>query len=686
MKSKILKTVCLLQAFVLVIGLCIFNVPMNADAASLGITPSASYQSGVYYQRACTAYESYTDPRTRFVQVALSQSGYKGATYSGAWAGNGTGGSYTEYGRFMGTDGQDWCAAFVSWCAAAAGIPTNVIPRSSGAGYWRSPGTGTYTPIWTNNFTTYVDYKPQVGDLCLYMPYCTTCGGHYNAASPTSHVVIVASVSETKNADGSYSFTTIERRGGNVVGSGNVTTKMKRGTSATCSCGKESTGNAHVVQGFWRPDWSLMGETITASGVYGTLSWTINSNGVLNITGTGDITMAYTPWRDNLSYRSQIRTIVIGEGIENIGKFTFTNIETATGLTLPSTLKSIGSQAFEGCSGLTSVYLYEGIEEIGSSAFDGCTALSTINIPESVTTVGANAFHNCSGLTSVTIPAGVEYDFGIYDYCINLKNVNIEDGVTTITDYMFSNTGIESITIPESVTSIGMGAFLKCSNLTDVFLSVTEDEWNEKVTVGNGAFPESVTFHFEESYLDFKVIENESNTVTLSWNRDEYSYAYDVTVYDEVGFLLESHSVDAEDAVDGVVTTTFTLRGGNYKAEIVCLNTAGIIITDEVSFTVEATDADNYSIDALNGSVSEGKFYAEVEVVNLTEREEADTVIIAVYKDDEMIDYVYMRCNLPYGETVTFGGMLEGVEGATLKAFVWDSITGMKALSNVVEK
>lgn len=261
MRFKAIKTVSIIQAFVLILSMCVFTAPMKADAASLGVTTSTQYQSGVYYQRACTAYSSYTDPKTRFVQVALSQAGYKGGTYSGDWAGNGSGGRYTEYGRFMGTDGQDWCAAFVSWCAAAAGIPKDVIPRSAKAGYWRSAGTGTYTPIWSNNYTTYNDYKPQVGDLCLYMPYCTTCGGHYNAASPSAHVVIVASVSDTKTADGSWSFTTIERRNGNVVGSGTVTTKMKRGSSATCKCGNEPTGNAYVVQGFWRPNWSLVGST-----------------------------------------------------------------------------------------------------------------------------------------------------------------------------------------------------------------------------------------------------------------------------------------------------------------------------------------------------------------------------------------------------------------------------------------
>ncbi|MBQ4086815.1 MAG: InlB B-repeat-containing protein [Clostridia bacterium] len=260
MKTKTLKLLSVLQAFILVIGMCTFIAPMKADAAGLGVTTSASYQSGVYYQRACEAYSKYSDPRIRMVQVALSQKGYKGGTKSGDWAGNGGGGKQTEYGRFMGKNGMDWCASFVSWCAAAAGIPTNVIPRSALAGHWRSAGTGTYTPIWSNGYTTYNPYKPQVGDFCLYMPYCETCRKHYNAPSPSAHVVIVAAVAETQNANGSWTFTTIERGNNNTVESHKINTKSTRGSVGTCTCGKQSPAGtySYVVQGFWRPNWSLV--------------------------------------------------------------------------------------------------------------------------------------------------------------------------------------------------------------------------------------------------------------------------------------------------------------------------------------------------------------------------------------------------------------------------------------------
>lgn len=261
MKSKILKTLSIVQIFMLMISICSFVAPIEVGAAGLGVNVSESYAGSAYYQRACEAYSNNADPRIRMVQVALSQQGYKGGTGSGQWAGNGGGGRFTEYGRFMGKDNLDWCASFVSWCAAAAGIPKSVIPRSASAGYWRNAGTGTYTPIWSNGYTTYNPYKPQVGDFCLYMPYCTSCGMHYNSTSPTAHVVIVASVNNTQNSDGSWTFTTIERGNGNTVESHKISTKQSRGTKYTCQCGKQTPAGtaSHVVQGFWRPNWSLVG-------------------------------------------------------------------------------------------------------------------------------------------------------------------------------------------------------------------------------------------------------------------------------------------------------------------------------------------------------------------------------------------------------------------------------------------
>lgn len=650
------------------------------------------------------------DPATDVVRVAEAQLGRNRASMG-----------YTEH----------WCADFVNDCAKLINIPDNVIPHN----YAYRGSCGYLIRYMLNYCNATLVTTPQTGDMVFW--HCTTCdlyphvgfvydslhsiegnGAQGYVYSENGHVIkrTLASSNTALHSCGAtlvkkyvrpnYSSVlsaTLDAQGGECKDAcqylkyggyiGTLPTPVRTGYtfngwfSEKNGQGTQYTSDV-VFWGLtdvtWYASWTANGNVDIASGSFDNITWRLDANNNLYFEGTGVINQNVVNSREYI-----IKNIYIGEGITGVADqmFNQNGNDCLKSVSLPSTLKSIGAWTFANATGLKNVNLPDGLESIGDGAFS-MAVFETLEIPNTVTEIGYSAFSHCTELKSVKLPANLQLiNRYTFNDCPSLESIDLPETITTIGQSAFSGCkALTSVTIPENVTSIGNYAFKNCTSLTDVYLSVTEDEWENNVTVGEEAFPETVTFHFKESYLDFKVIENESNTVTLSWNRDEYSYAYDVSIYDEVGFLLECRSVDAEDAVDGVVTTTFNLRGGNYKAEIVCLNTAGIIITEEVTFTVEATDADNYSIDALYGSVSEGRFYAEVEVVNVTDREEADTVIIAVYKNDEMIDYVYMKTDLPKGQTVTFGGMLEGIEGAKLKAFVWDSIQGMKALSNVVEK
>lgn len=691
MKSNFIKVISLALTMAMIIA----SLPMTVSATQ-------SMTANFY-----TTFSLSGDPATDVVRVAEAQLGRNRASMG-----------YTEA----------WCADFVNDCAKLINIPDNVIPHN----YAYRGSCGYLIRYMLNYCNATLVTTPQTGDMVFW--HCTVCdlyphvgfvydslhsiegnGAQGYVYSENGHVIkrTLASSNTAVHSCGAtlvkkyvrpnYSSVlsaTLDAQGGECKDAcqylkyggyiGTLPTPVREGyTFNGWFSEKNGQGSQYtsdlVFWGLtdvtWYASWTANGN-VDNGETTGNISWRIDANGTLYIEGTGEMTD--TPWKDQgLTYTA----VVIGEGITSVADKAFFVVNGLKNATLPSTMKKIGTYAFAGCSNLKTINLPSGLEEIGARAFLNTSSIASLQIPESVIFIGDYAFSNCPGITSVTLSDKLKYvGEGAFECCDNLLNIIIENGITEIPEYIFCRcAAVTSITIPSSVTTIGQNAFIGCTSLTDVYVSVTENEWESNVTVAT-AFPETVTFHYKESYLDFKVIENESNTVTLSWNRDEYSYAYDVSIYDEVGFLLECHSIDAEDAVDGVVTTTFNLRGGNYKAEIVCLNTAGIIITEEVTFTVEATDADNYSIDALNGSVSEGRFYAEVEVVNLTDRDVADTVIIAVYKDGEMIDYVYMKTDLPQGQTVTFGGMLQGCEGAVLKAFVWDSINGMKALSNVVEK
>lgn len=124
-----------------------------------------------------------------------------------------------------------------------------------------------------------------------------------------------------------------------------------------------------------------------------------------------------------------------------------------TGLNIPSVIDgklvtSIGDSAFRGCTEFTSITIPDSVTSIGNQAFSGCAGLTRITIPDSVTSLGELAFSNCTGLTSVTIG----------------------NGVTSISNQAFSGcSGLTSITIPDSVTSIGTDAFYKCEKPTSIY-------------------------------------------------------------------------------------------------------------------------------------------------------------------------------------------------------------------------
>ncbi len=164
-----------------------------------------------------------------------------------------------------------------------------------------------------------------------------------------------------------------------------------------------------------------------ASGSCGaSASWSLNSDGLLTISGTGS-TDDYTaiesfrqvvgsnaPWND---YDGRITQVVIGEGITRLGDYAFTQVESIREIRLPSTLTSIGAYAFYRTN-ITEIVLPDALRSIGDYCFREMTFLYSIQLPTGFQTLGTGVFV-FSSLRSISLPVSLtkipDYTFyGIY--------------------------------------------------------------------------------------------------------------------------------------------------------------------------------------------------------------------------------------------------------------------------------
>ena len=285
--------------------------------------------------------------------------------------------------------------------------------------------------------------------------------------------------------------------------------------------------------------------TCGAEGDGSNLTWTLDSDGVLTISGSGDMHdyVYSSPWHEN---GNQIRSVLMENGVTGIGNFAFFECISLTSMTIPDSVTCIGNCAFKDCSSLASVTIPDSVASIGVYAFCGCTSLKSVTIPDSVTSIGGYAFGfctsltgiwvdggsshyfsdasgvlfnkdktvlaqcpgafsgsyvipdgvtsindaafvNCTSLTSVTIPDGVtNIGYEVFAGCTSLANMVLPNGVTRIGAEAFEwCTSMKNITIPDGVMSIGYDAFLNCKSLTNVYFTGTEEAW-DGITIDGG--------------------------------------------------------------------------------------------------------------------------------------------------------------------------------------------------------
>ena len=198
-----------------------------------------------------------------------------------------------------------------------------------------------------------------------------------------------------------------------------------------------------------------------------------------------------------ISGMDNVTTIVISDGITQIGNSAFKNCSSLAGsIVLPNSVTSIGNSAFYGCSGITNLVVSENVGAISANAFYGCSGLTSITMPVSAYPAASTTFSGCTNISSVTLTkgtgAGYNYTSTTSQYTpwylsrtnSNGITVTIEDGVTSIGNNTFNTcSGLTGeLVIPDSVLTIGVAAFASCSKLTSVTIG------NGVTSIGNSAF------------------------------------------------------------------------------------------------------------------------------------------------------------------------------------------------------
>jgi len=225
------------------------------------------------------------------------------------------------------------------------------------------------------------------------------------------------------------------------------------------------------------------------------------------VIGNGPASIGYGAFYDD----SYLTNVTMGTNVSSIAAYAFYDCEYMKSATISG---SLDPYAFDDCDELATLtvnngiipdYMFESLysltnvtinySSIGSDAFYNCEGLINLTIGPGVTNIGDEAFYYCEYMTNAVINSGYP-GYYCFAYCYYLSNLTIGKGVTGIGEYAFYDCGIPNVTIPNTVTNLGVGAFYYCYNLTNATVNsanIADDAFYDCYYLTNLTFGSSVT-------------------------------------------------------------------------------------------------------------------------------------------------------------------------------------------------
>lgn len=242
------------------------------------------------------------------------------------------------------------------------------------------------------------------------------------------------------------------------------------------------------------------------SGTFDTVRWTLDADGGLTVSGTGDlpdgafagrtdiVTVTFTGQvarigRSAFAGCTQLRRVDGFGAVTCVMSQAFASCTALTELAVPGTVTEIGTGAFSACTGLTAVTLAPGVRSLGAYAFAACTALRRIDLPDGMTLLGSGLFSGCTALTELPLPDDVAWvEPRLCENCTALQNIVLPAAMTEVPRGLLRGcTGLRRVTLQGAVTAVGDGAFAGCDALADVYFTGTRAQWDAVAVGANNA-------------------------------------------------------------------------------------------------------------------------------------------------------------------------------------------------------